>query len=234
MARLAGPSPIGGTPKQPPSVRENVTDERKRWNEKYRGVEFELPADPIPELKRQITTLPEGRALDVATGTGRNACFLASHGYTVDAIDISDEALDQARARANDRGVSADVTWHRTDVSEFDFGTERYDVITVSYFAALDLLPEIKDALAPGGVLIYDHHLRTTDPVEIGPTSERHRYRSNDLLRACLDLTVLSYEERRRPLPGGLAAVATLVARRSTGGTQSYPILADRSNTAET
>ncbi|WP_265110460.1 class I SAM-dependent methyltransferase [Halosolutus halophilus] len=205
-----------------------MTDERERWNEKYRDVEFDLPDDPIPDLERRIATLPEGRALDVATGTGRNAVFLADHGYEVDAIDISDEALSQARTRAEARGVDASVNWHRTDVADFDFGAERYDVITVSFFAGLDVIPDLKDALAPGGVLVYEHHLRTSDPVEIGPTSDRHRYRSNDLLRACLDLTVLSYEERRRPLPGGVAAVATLVARNSVGGEQSYPALADR------
>lgn len=220
----------GGTPKARPPVSPDVTDERERWNEKYRSVEFELPDDPIPELDRRIATLPEGRALDVATGTGRNACFLADHGYAVDAIDIADEAIDQARERAENRGVDANITWHRADIADVDFGTERYEVITVSYFAALDLLPDLKDALAPGGVLLYEHHLRTTDAIEVGPTSERHRYRSNDLLRACLDLTVLSYEERRRPLPGGIAAVATLVARQSTGGAQSYPVFAGRPN----
>lgn len=96
-------------------------------------------------------------------------------------------------------------------------------MITVSFFAALEHLPDLKEALAPGGVLVYEHHLRSSDPVEIGPSSDRYRYRSNDLLRACLDLTILSYEERRRPVAGGIAAVVTLVARNSSGGTQSYP-----------
>ncbi|MFC4544337.1 class I SAM-dependent methyltransferase [Halosolutus amylolyticus] len=205
-----------------------MTDDRERWNEKYRDVDFDLPDDPIPALERRIETLPEGRALDVATGTGRNAVFLAEHGYAVDAIDVSDEALAQARERAAAHDVDASIDWHRTDVADFEFGSERYDLVTVSFFAGLDVLPDLKEALGPGGVLVYEHHLRTTDPVDVGPSSDRHRYRSNDLLRACLDLTVLSYEERRRPLSGGHAAVATLVARHSTGGVQSYPMLADR------
>jgi len=204
-----------------------MTDERDRWNEKYEGVEFELPADPIPELERRQSTLPEGRALDVATGTGRNALFLAECGYDVDAVDISDVALEDARQRAADRGV--EVNWIRADLDEFDLETDAYDVITVSFFAALEHIPALKEALAPGGVLIYEHHLRTSDSVEIGPSSEHHRYRSNDLLRACLDLTILSYEERREPVAGGIAAIVTLVARNSTGGAQSYPKLTGRS-----
>ncbi|MXV62374.1 methyltransferase domain-containing protein [Natronorubrum sp. JWXQ-INN-674] len=203
-----------------------MTDERERWNEKYSDVEFELPDDPIPELERRLTTLPDGRALDVASGTGRNALFLAEHGYDVDAVDISDAALEQGRRRADERGV--DVNWIRSDLNEFDLATAEYDVITVSFFAALEHLPDLKDALAPGGVLVYEHHLRSSDRIEIGPSSERHRYRSNDLLRACLDLTILSYEERRRPVVGGIAAVTTLVARNSSGGAQSYPRLGAR------
>ncbi|MES3516808.1 MAG: class I SAM-dependent methyltransferase [Natronomonas sp.] len=204
----------------------DVTDDRTRWNEKYSGDDdFELPVDPIPELERRIDTLPAGRALDVATGTGRNAIYLAEHGYDVEAVDVSDEALKQAKHRADERGV--DVEWIRADLTdtEFDVETDTYDLITVSFFAALDLLPDLKEALAPGGVLVYEHHLRSSDAVEIGPSSKRHRYRSNDLLRACLDLTILSYEERRRTVNGGSAAVTTLVARNSDGGTQSYPDL---------
>lgn len=207
-----------------------MSDDRERWNERYAESEFDPADDPVPALERRIGTLPEGRALDVATGTGRNAVFLADHGYDVDAVDISDEAIETARERAERRGV--DVNWIRADVAEFDPGRERYDLIVVSFFAALEHLPDLKEALAPGGVLLYEHHLRSTDPVA-GPSSDRYRYRSNDLLRACLDLTILSYDERRRPVNDeahsdsgdDTIAVATLIARRSSGGSQSYPTL---------
>lgn len=219
-----------------------MSDDRERWNERYRAAEFEPADGPMPTLERRIATLPDGRALDVATGTGRNALFLAEHGYEVDAVDVSDAAIERARERAADRGV--DANWIRADLAEFDPGRERYDVITVSFFAALEHLPALKEALAPGGVLLSEHHLRSSDPVA-GPSTDRYRYRSNDLLRACLDLTILSYEERRRPVGDGSGgdsgcggsggveggdgdadesiAIATLVARRSSGGTQSYP-----------
>jgi SAM-dependent methyltransferase len=202
-----------------------MTDDRSRWNEKYGDPEFELPEDPIPELERWIEALPNGRALDVATGTGRNALYLADRGHEVDAVDVSDEALELARKRAAERGV--DVDWIRADLEEFDPEPDTYDVITVSFFAALEYLPDLKEALAPGGVLIYEHHLRSADDVEIGPSSKRHRYRSNDLLRACLDLTILHYEERVRTVTDGTAAVVTLIARNSSGGAQSYPNLTE-------
>ncbi|ARS91933.1 class I SAM-dependent methyltransferase [Natrarchaeobaculum aegyptiacum] len=222
-----------------------MTDDRDRWNEKYADPAFDLPEEPIPELARRIDTLPEGRALDVATGTGRNAIFLAACGYDVEAIDVADAALEAARTRADERGVEVD--WIRADISEVSLDRDAYDVITVSFFDVLEHLETLVDALAPGGVLVYDHHLRTTDPIDVGPSSDEFRFEANELLRACLDdLTVLSYEERRRPEPIGgradesdegdaadrdrqqIGAVATLVARNSSGETQSYPILAER------
>lgn len=199
-----------------------VTGDRRRWNEKYStDEEFELPEDPIPELARRIDHLPAGRALDVATGTGRNARFLATKGYAVDAVDVSDEALDRARAAAAE---DVDVNWIRSDIDDFEFERDAYDVITVSFFAALEHLPSITAALAPGGVLVYEHHLRSSDDIDIGPSSDRHRYPSNHLLHACLDLTILHYGERTRLDDGDRTlAVVTLVGRRSTGGEQSYP-----------
>jgi len=215
----------GDTPYPPARLRSVVTDDRERWNEKYSTDEaFELPDDPIPELARRIDTLPTGRALDVATGTGRNARFLAAEGYDVDAVDVSDEALERAARAADAEGV--DVDWIRTDLDDFEFERDAYDVITVSFFAALERLPDIMAALAPGGVLVYEHHLRSSDEIDIGPSSDRYRYPSNHLLHACLDLTILHYEERTRPdEKGRTQAVATLVGRKSTGGAQSYPRL---------
>ncbi len=198
-----------------------TVDDRSRWDEKYSDPEFRMPAYPIPELKRRIETLPDGRALDVATGSGRNAVYLAANGYTVDAIDISSQALSRAQQRATDQGVS--VEWIQADLRTYPFPSATYDVITMSFFNIRRLLPKLKKALRPGGVLIVETHLRTSDPVDRGPDGDNGRVRANELLRGCLDLTVLAYEERRRRDAGRQSAVATIVARRSHGGRQSYP-----------
>ncbi|MCL7416384.1 MAG: class I SAM-dependent methyltransferase [Halalkalicoccus sp.] len=163
-------------------------DERARWNERYR--EREPPSEPSDLLRERIDSLPEGRALDVATGGGRNAICLADHTYSVDAIDVSEEGLRIARERAEDRGVSERIEFVRDTVEEYDFPAAVYDVIVVSYYYSLDALPDLKRALAPGGVLLYEHRL---DPP--GDDSHRFRFHPNDLLRACLDLRVVSYEE---------------------------------------
>lgn len=196
------------------------------WDERFREGEYPEEPDPSPVLERYVESFPDGRALDVATGTGRNALFLAERGYEVDALDKSAEGLKIARANAEERGL--DVNWIRADATEYAFPASTYDVVTVSFYRTLDRLGDIKEALRPGGALFYQHHLQTSDPVGAGPSTDRYRFRSNELLRACLDLTVLRYDERRTESDGRTAAEVVVVARNAAGGAQSYPRLSDR------
>ncbi|WP_433632917.1 class I SAM-dependent methyltransferase [Halomicrococcus sp. NG-SE-24] len=195
------------------------------WDDRFRDGNYPQDPDPSPVLHRYIEMFPEGRALDIATGTGRNAVFLAEQGYTVDAIDQSREGLRIARQNASQRSVEENCTWIQADATEFGYPENEYDAITISYFRTLDRLPDIKAALKPNGVLFYQHHLRSTEPADIGPSTDRYRFASNELLHACLDLTVLYYEEGTETVDDRTAARALIVARNSTGGKQTYPTL---------
>jgi SAM-dependent methyltransferase len=198
------------------------------WDERFREGEYPQDPEPSPVLRAHLDTLPRGRALDIATGTGRNAVFLAEAGYGVDAIDQSGEGLRITRERAEDRGVADRLSLTQADAREYDYPVETYDVVTISFFRTLDRLNDIKAALTPGGVLFYQHHLRSPEAT-VGPSGDRYRFRANELLHACLDLTVLHYEaatEYGREAGDGddrVSATATVLARNSNGGTQSYP-----------
>jgi SAM-dependent methyltransferase len=193
------------------------------WDERYRTGDYPTQPEPTPELRRFVDVFPDGRALDVATGSGRNALFLAEQGYDVHAVDSSEEGLAIARENAAERDL--DVEFERADVTEYDFPDGAYDVVTVTYFRTLDALADLKAALAPDGVLFYQHHLRTTEPTDRGPSTDRYRFASNELLRGCLDLTVLHYAERTEVRDGRRSASVVLVARNSSGRAQSYPEL---------
>jgi tellurite methyltransferase len=64
-------------------------------------------SEPASILREALPLLPRGRVLDVAAGKGANAIFLASHGWHVTAIDISNEALDHAFYSAHEHHISA-------------------------------------------------------------------------------------------------------------------------------
>lgn len=194
------------------------------WDERFRRGDYPEDPEPSPVLAAYVDSFPEGRALDLATGTGRNAVFLAGEGYEVDAIDRSRVGLEIARRNAMDRGVADRTNWIQADLTTFGFPVASYALVTISFYRALDRFPDIKRALVPGGVLFVEHHLRSTDEPTVGPSGDRYRFPANELLQACLDLTVLFYAESREDREDGrTATIARIVARNSTGQAQSYP-----------
>ena len=194
------------------------------WDERFRSGSYPQNPDPHPVLERYLPTFPEGRALDIATGTGRNAIPLAEAGYDVDAIDQSRAGLRVARENATEAAVADRIEWIQADVPSYGFPESTYDVVTVSFYRVVDRFSDVVEALADGGCLFVQHHLRTTDDADVGPSTDRYRFAANELLRTGLGLTVLHYDERTSTRPdGGRSATAQLVARKSSGGRQSYP-----------
>jgi len=194
------------------------------WDQRFRAGDYPTAPDPSPVLRDYLPAIPDGRVLDVATGTGRNALFLAAEGYTVDALDRSRVGLRRTRETARDRGVADSVCPIQGDVETYAFPTEAYALITISFYRAVDRFPDIKEALVPGGYLFVEHHLRSAEPTPSGPSSDRYRFAANELLHACLDLTVLYYDETTERRPGDRRrANARILARNSAGPRQAYP-----------
>ena len=190
--------------------------DRERWNARYESGEYAERRHPGELLAAWIDRLPRGRALDVACGLGRNAIFLASNGYAVDAMDISDVALAKARERARAAGVEVD--WIRTDLERPDIARDTYDVVVVARFLDRPLIPRLVDALRPGGHVVYDHHYITPVAVD-GPKSSRFRARPNELLERFRALRVLFYEEGIVVDPDrSRMALARLVACKGSPG----------------
>jgi SAM-dependent methyltransferase len=74
---------------------------------------------PVASTWQRLTegpgALPPGRALDVGCGTGRDAVYLAKHGWQVTAVDFAHAAIAKAKQRAAGYGVQ--VRWVAGDVS---------------------------------------------------------------------------------------------------------------------
>ncbi|HEY2732680.1 MAG TPA: DUF4440 domain-containing protein, partial [Polyangiales bacterium] len=66
--------------------------ERDVWNDQFRtGAGFNHKPNQL--LVDAVKGRTPGRALDLASGQGRNALYLATQGWTVTAVDISDVGL---------------------------------------------------------------------------------------------------------------------------------------------
>lgn len=71
-------------------------------------------ANLVSYVERGLLT--GGRALELGCGPGRNALYLAAHGFDVDAVDLSPTALAWARERAEDAGRTSRLRFHHGDV----------------------------------------------------------------------------------------------------------------------
>jgi len=89
-----------------------------------------MPITPMSHLLGEAVlreAAVDGRVLDMGTGGGVNAILAASRGARVVAVDISDPALEAARANAARNGVADRVDVRRSDVFEHVDGV--YDLI---------------------------------------------------------------------------------------------------------
>jgi SAM-dependent methyltransferase len=132
--------------------------DRARWNRKYGAGEGPAHFQPKDFLVEHADLLPVGgQALDVASGFGGNALWLAERGYTVDAVDVSDVAVEEAQAEAERRGLACRIVFIRADLETWQVPVARYDVTLVFYYLNRDLMPDLAAGLRPGGLLLQSH-----------------------------------------------------------------------------
>ena len=183
----------------------------KDWDAKYR--EGGAGQEPSELLVRMASHLPQsGRALDVAAGAGRNAVFLAERGMEVDAVDSSAEGLRQAEALAAQRGVS--IRTVLADLTAFDLGTDRYDLIVNINYLQRDLAPRIARALGPGGVVFFETYVRAQANRSNGPSNPDYLLRPGELESLFAGMEIIHAVES----DAHGRAVASLIARRRSAG----------------
>jgi tellurite methyltransferase len=129
-----------------------LKSDREKWEKRYwEGDPGHLEPDRfLADYKDLLTS---GRALDVAAGYGGNAVFAAELGYSVDAVDISFNALTFLRRRAG--SLNLDIRCCVADLDYFPIPEHRYDLVTVFYFHSPTLITSIKQSLKIDGLIVY-------------------------------------------------------------------------------
>jgi SAM-dependent methyltransferase len=187
--------------------------DQPRWDKRFGRKEFALGKEPNPFLKRHIHLLPKGRALDVATGEGRNAVFLAQNGFDVDAVDISQKGLKKARKLAREKGVK--INTFLVDLDQYPIAKERYDLIANFYFLKRSLIPRIRKGLKKGGRVVFETYLLEHRTLGVGgPKQAKYFLKPNEPLRLFRNFRILSYREGIFREGGRRKAVASLIAEK--------------------
>lgn len=199
--------------------------DQQRWDERYRAGAYSERTHPSVFLTERLPALgltAGARALDLACGAGRNALYLAAEGFAVTGIDGSAVALERAAARS---AADADIHWEVADLEQgLPSGLGYFDLIVLVRYVNAPLLASLPAALRPGGVLLVEQHLMSTQPVG-GPGRDTFRVSRNELRSAVPQLTCVVAEQGLIPDPGlgpdpdgKPMALSRLLARRPDEG----------------
>jgi tellurite methyltransferase len=155
--------------------------------------------------------LPPGRALDLASGPGRNALYLASLGWSVVAVDSvaadsSAAAIRILRERAAALRLRVDTHVADLECGAFRIEPGAYDLICDFFYLQRDLFPRMREGVRAGGVVVAEIHLRD---------DQRHRFvlEPGELWAEFHGWKILSYSEMPRAEHG--QSSAKIIARRA-------------------
>jgi len=196
------------------------------WDRRYEGRELVWTAEPNRFLVAEAETLAPGRAIDLACGEGRNAVWLAEHGWQAVGADFSEVGLQKARELANARGVS--VEWVAADLLEYRPEPQAFDLVLIFYLQVpagerQPILRAAADAVAPAGTfLLVAHDSTNLQHGHGGPPNPAVLYTADDVVDdldgAGLQIERAERVERPVQTPDGerFALDALVRARRPT------------------
>lgn len=130
------------------------------------------------------------RALDLACGPGRHVRWLVAQGCRVTAVDRDAEALAYLADRdGRVQRIAADI-----ESGPWPLEGRAFDVVVVTNYLWRPLLARIVDAVAPGGVLLYETFAQGNETVG-RPARPDFLLAPGELLRVCAGLRVVAYED---------------------------------------
>ena len=134
---------------------------------------------------------PGGPVLDLASGSGRHAAFLAAMGHAVVAVDHDPQALALLEGTPDVTATCADL-----EGGPWPLEGRRFDGVVVANYLHRPLFPAIREALSDGGVLLYETFMLGQQLLG-KPSNPHFLLRPGELLEAFADLTLVAFEQGR-------------------------------------
>ena len=200
----------------------------RAWEDRWRSESGRADwLNPDPDVAAIVPRLQERRSrkvLDLGCGVGRHACFLASMGFSVEAMDASAAGLEFAAAEAGKHGL--DVSFQEGLMTDLPYGDAAFDYVlsfNVIYHGdggvVSRAIAEIHRVLKPRGLfhgtMLSKRNANFGLGTEVAPNTfvvgdagdgdkdHPHFYCSaGELVRLFEDFELFSLEDREHASPG--------------------------------
>ena len=162
---------------------------------------------------------PGSRVLDVACGAGRHMRWLAAQGHTVSGVDRNPDAVALAQS-------FGEVTCADIENGPWPFTGQTFGCVVVTNYLWRALLPTVVQAVAPGGVLIYETFAAGNETVG-KPSRPDFLLQPGELLRTIEGLRVVAYEDGFEASPDRFVQRIAAVRPLSASDAVRWPLQAN-------
>ena len=199
------------------------------WEFRYQEQSQRWSGRPNATLVDLVGGIPaKGRALDLGSGEGADAIWLARQGWHVTGVDISPTAATRAHGAAIEAGIPTEqIGFEAHDLSTWE-PDGPYDLVTASFFHSQEELPRTEILRRAAGQIAPGGHLAIVSHAPPAPGADHHDHleqltdADGEIAALALgdDWEVVTSEHRTRDVmtPTGEAAVhedvAVLLRRR--------------------
>jgi SAM-dependent methyltransferase len=187
-------------------------NEKEKWESRYDTADYIHGLRPAEYLYSNRGLLPRsGTALDIASGEGQNAVFLAETGLEVFALDLSILALRKCLSLADEKGCSVHAA--ALDLENFVIPQDMFDLIINFNYLQRGLAESIIHGLKPGGLLIFE--TLTRDNLKWRPDfNPDFLLASGELIEMFAGLHLIKYREATIGQERKPRSIASLIARK--------------------
>ena len=131
-----------------------LLDDRLKWNLRYReGAALAERPEPHALAQAWRSLWRGGPMLDAACGLGRGIASAADAFSPVYAVDLSEEAIAQARRLWADAPA---IRWIVADVGTLDWPERFFGLVCAFGFTDMPFFRRVPELLRPGGMFLYE------------------------------------------------------------------------------
>lgn len=177
-----------------------MSEAERAWEEHYGERDRVWSGRVNARLVEVVEPMRPGRALDLGSGEGADAFWLAERGWHVTAVDISQTALDRAAVEAATRKLVDLIDFQRHDLTQ-SFPAGVFDLVSAQFLHSpvpmdrAKLLRRAADAVAPGGTLLIVDHAAA--PPWASKLDHHHEFPSAEQVVASLNLQAAQWNRVR-------------------------------------